>query len=79
MNEFYVKINYIDAVKKFVNIATKINNDIDIVVGRYIIDAKSIMGIFTLDLTKKIKVVVHSDNEKELMCIKEMFKEFIVE
>lgn len=59
-----VKINLlsIDAVKSFVNTVTKFDTDFDLVSGRYVIDAKSIMGIFSLDLTKPIDLNIHSNN-----------------
>ena len=52
----------INDVKSFVNIVTKYDFDVDLVSGRYAIDAKSIMGIFSLDLSKPIKLEAHSDN-----------------
>ena len=55
-------LNSIDAVKNFVNIVTVYDFDVDLVSGRYVVDAKSIMGIFSLDLSKPIKVEIHSDD-----------------
>jgi phosphotransferase system HPr-like phosphotransfer protein len=52
----------INDVKDFVNIVNKYDFDVDLSSGRYIVDAKSIMGIFSLDLSKPIKVEIHSDN-----------------
>jgi phosphotransferase system HPr-like phosphotransfer protein len=49
-------------VKDFVNIVNKYDFDVDLTSGRYIVDAKSIMGIFSLDLSKPIKVEVHNEN-----------------
>ena len=48
-------------VKSFVNEITKFDNDFDLVSGRYVIDAKSIMGIFSLDLSKPITLNIHAD------------------
>ena len=48
-------------VKSFVNEVTKFDNEFDLVSGRYIVDAKSIMGIFSLDLTKPITLNIHTD------------------
>ena len=62
-----IRINTINDVKDFVTIVTKCNYDVDIVSGRYAIDAKSIMGIFSLDLSKTLEMRVHSDNCDELM------------
>ena len=63
MNSFNVILNSINDVKQFVNAACLQPFDIDIVSGRYIIDAKSIMGIFSIDLTKPIRVEVHGTKE----------------
>ena len=59
--KFEIKLNTIADVKKFVNIVVKYDFDIDLTSGRYTVDAKSIMGIFSLDLTKNITVEVHDD------------------
>ena len=55
--------NVIDTVKAFVNVLTKFDNDFDLVSGRYVIDAKSIMGIFSLDLSKNIELNIHADGD----------------
>jgi len=62
MKVFNITLKSINDVKDFVNISNKYDFDIDLTSGRYIVDAKSIMGIFSLDLSKAIKVEVHSDN-----------------
>jgi len=62
--EAVVKINSIDAVKKFCDISTKQDFDIDIINGRYIVDAKSIMGIFSLNLTENIELRIHESEDK---------------
>ena len=54
MKTVQISLNSIDKVKSFVNEITKYDNDFDLVSGRYVIDAKSIMGIFSLDLSKPI-------------------------
>ena len=58
-----ISLNSIDKVKAFVNEISKFDCDFDLVSGRYVIDAKSIMGIFSLDLSKPITLSVHSDTE----------------
>ena len=60
-----IKLDSIDAVKNFVNKVNLYSGDIDIVSGRYTIDAKSIMGIFSLDLGKPLTVVIHDKTEEE--------------
>ena len=66
MKTVQISLNSIDKVKSFVNEITKYDYDFDLVSGRYVIDAKSIMGIFSLDLLKPIKLTAHSDNTDEL-------------
>ena len=66
MTEFNVKITTIDDVKKFVSTVMTFDYDIDLVSGRYAIDAKSIMGIFSVDLSKELKLVAHTDDDAEL-------------
>ena len=50
MKTVQISLNSIDKVKSFVNTITKYDNDFDLVSGRYVIDAKSIMGIFSLNI-----------------------------
>ena len=56
-----ISLNSIDKVKSFVNDITKFDVDFDLVSGRYVIDAKSIMGIFSLDLSKPIDLNIHAE------------------
>ena len=65
MKTITISLNSIDKVKSFVNEITKFDNDFDLVSGRYVIDAKSIMGIFSLDLSKPIELNIHSDDEAQ--------------
>ena len=60
MKTVQISLNSIDKVKSFVNEITKYDNDFDLVSGRYVIDAKSIMGIFSLDLSKAIDLNIHA-------------------
>ena len=60
MKTVKISLNSIDKVKAFVNDVTKFNTDFDLVSGRYVIDAKSIMGIFSLDLSKSIDLNIHA-------------------
>ena len=59
MKTVKISLNSIDKVKSFVNDVTKFDYDFDLVSGRYVIDAKSIMGIFSLDLSKPIDLNIH--------------------
>ena len=76
MKTVKVNINTIDKVKKFVNVLTKFDGDFDLVSGHYVIDAKSIMGIFSLDLSKPIDLNIHTENDADV--ILEKLKPFIV-
>ena len=68
MKTIQISLNSIDKVKAFVNDITKFDNDFDLVSGRYVIDAKSIMGIFSLDLSKPIDLSIHvEDNLDEIL------------
>ena len=58
-------MNSIDKVKSFVNDLTKFDTDFDLISGRYVIDAKSIMGIFSLDLSRPIDLNIHAEGDAE--------------
>lgn len=60
-----ISLNSIDKVKSFVNDISSFNAEFDLVSGRYVIDAKSIMGIFSLDISKPIDLNVHTDKDTE--------------
>ena len=62
MKTVQISLNSIDKVTSFANTITKYDNDFDLVSGRYVIDAKSIMGIFSLDLSKPIDLNIHADS-----------------
>ena len=62
MKTVKISLNSIDKVKAFVNEITKFDSDFDLVSGRYVIDAKSIMGIFSLDLSKPIDLNIHAQD-----------------
>ncbi len=57
-----IMLNSINDVKNLVNIVNKYDFDIDLISDRYVVDAKSIMGIFSLDLTKAITVEAHTED-----------------
>ena len=65
MKTVQISLNSIDKVKSFVNDITKFDYDFDLVSGRYVIDAKSIMGIFSLDLSKPIDLNIHTEDGAE--------------
>ena len=74
MKTVTINLGSIDKVKSFVNDITKFDNDFDLVSGRYVKDAKSIMGIFSLDLSKPIDLNIH--NEDNLDEILEVLKKY---
>lgn len=77
MKTVQISLNSIDKVKSFVNVITKYDFDFDLISGRYVIDAKSIMGIFSLDLSKPIELNIHdADNDSDIM---DALKPYIVE
>lgn len=75
MKEYMVNITTIEDVKKFVSTVMRFDFDIDLISGRYAVDAKSIMGIFSVDLSKSLKLVAHTDDTAEL---EQAIDEFIV-
>ncbi len=76
MKKVNILLGTINDVKEFVNAVAKYDFDVDLVSGRYAIDAKSIMGIFSLDLSKKIELQAHSDDCDAFMA---EINKFIVE
>lgn len=66
MLEKSLMLKSMDDVKRFVDIANSKSYDIELMSGKYIINAKSIMGVFSLDLTKPVTMVAHCDSVAEL-------------
>ena len=64
MKTVKISLNSIDKVKTFVNEINRFESEFDLVSGRYVIDAKSIMGIFSLDISKPIDLNIHTDGEQ---------------
>ena len=71
-----MNLNSIERVKNFVNQIVKIESDIDLICGRYILDSKSIMAIFSINLNNKLKLVLHSDDEDEIKLFNEITEDF---
>ena len=74
--ERYVNLNSIERVKNFVNQIINIDSDVDLIYGRYTLDAKSIMAIFSINLNNKLKLVLHSDDEEEIRRFNEIAEEY---
>lgn len=77
MKKCIIKLNSIDDVKEFCGLTNNCKFDVDVLSGRYAVDAKSIMGIFSLDLTKEVEIVVHA-NDDESEDFFDGIKKFIV-
>ena len=76
MRTLLVNINSIEKVKSFVNTISTYDAEFDLISGRFVIDAKSIMGIFSLDLSKPITLNIYNDDDNTIL---EQLKPFIVE
>jgi len=76
MKSVNVLLNTIDKVKGFVNIVSTYNGDFDLSSERYVVDAKSIMGIFSLDLSKTLRLDIHGSEEADRAI--EQLKDYIV-
>ena len=76
MTNAKIRINAIDDVKNFVALVTRVDYDVDIISGRYAIDAKSILGIFSLDLSKDLELRIHSDDCGDFL---DEIKDYIVD
>lgn len=78
MKTLKISLNSIDKVKTFVNEINQFSAEFDLVSGRYVIDAKSIMGIFSLDISKPIDLNIHA-SEDEIPAIVDKLTAYIVE
>lgn len=74
MREMTIELNTIDKVKKFVSLISAFEGDFDILAGRYIIDAKSILGIFSVDLSKPLTLRIEQEVDWET--VKDTLQEF---
>lgn len=78
MRTVKINIDNIDKVKEFCENAGKYIDNLDLVSGRYIVDAKSIMGIFSLDISKTIELTIHGDDENAITRFLESIDKFII-
>lgn len=78
MKTILISLNSIDKVKSFVNVISKYTFDFDLVSGRYVIDAKSIMGIFSLDLAKPLNLNIHAQG-KDIDELLTMLKPYMIQ
>lgn len=66
MKSIFVSLNSVDKVKRFENDICKMDGDFELVAGKYIVDAKSMMGIFSLDLSKPVQLNIHQETEEKM-------------
>lgn len=78
MTTVNISLNSIDKVKSFVNTISQFKFDFDLISGRYVIDGKSIMGIFSLDLSKPIELNIHTEDGEETEQVMESLKPYLV-
>ena len=76
MKSANIRLSLVENVNKFVNIVSKYPFDMDLRAGRHVVDAKSILGIFSLDLSRPIALEIYSDDCDQLM---EEIKPFLEE
>lgn len=79
MTAVKISLNSIDKVKSFCNDIAKFDAEFDLVSGRYVIDAKSIMGIFSLDISKPIELNIHAERESGIDEIMATLKPYLAE
>ena len=77
MNGTKINLKY-DDLKEFIKTTESFESDIDIIKGRYVVDARSIMGIMSLDFTQPTTVVIHSVNEDEIVRFYDAMKRFAI-
>ncbi len=75
MTTLEISLVTIDQVKRFVDLVSRVDGDVDLISGRYTVDAKSIMGIFSFDISKPMELQIHREAE-EIGELLEQLKEF---
>ena len=75
---FKIKLDTIEKVKKFTSVISTFENDIDIMQGRYVINGKSLIAIFSLDLTRVLKVIIHDAEIPDVARLEKVLEEFRV-
>lgn len=67
MKSIPIKLSFAEEVKAFVNVVSRYPYDMDLRAGRHVVDAKSILGIFSLDLSKPISLEIYSEDCDDLI------------
>ena len=78
MKQVKILINTIDKVERFVDIISKFDNNFDMVYGKYVIDAKSIMGLFCLDIREPHTLQIYESTEDNMNDVLDAIQAFIV-
>lgn len=76
MKSLHIKLNMAENVKRFVNIVSSFDCEMDLRSGRYVVDAKSILGIFSLDLNRPVILEIYSDDCNDVI---EKLKDYIID
>ena len=77
MNDIKIKLKYED-LKEFIKITTSFESNIDMIKDRYVVDAKSLLGVLSLDFTQPTMIVIHSVNEDEIVRFYDAMKIFAI-
>lgn len=77
MNKLYIRLNSFDKVRNFIKVASNLAYDIELTSGGYVVDGKSLLGIFALDLAEAIEISIVGERDKTNICPKEL-EEFLV-
>jgi len=78
MKKMQIKLSTIEDVRSFVSLLAKYTVDLDLQSGRYTVDARSLMGIFSLDLLKPIDFIIHSEDKAVVDSVLADVKQWIV-
>ncbi len=78
MKTISINLNSYSKTKNFISSVSKFDEDIDLISGRYVIDAKSVMGLFTLDLSKDIIVKIHTSDTDIISRFEKEMENYIV-
>lgn len=76
MVKVIVNLNEITKLNGFINVVTTFESDVDAIRGHYVIDAKSILGMMSLDLSKPLEIALNSDDEAEIARFIEVMKKY---